>query len=327
MPQKLLYGAQVGAVCQQIGRERVPQIVRRGRRRYLGSVAVFFEDIFYAVFREFAEVTVDEQIVVVGAQFFAYGQPFAQIVQSLGAGQVQQPFLAAFAVYQYYARAHIEIVQSYGCGFADTYASRRDQIQKSKIAGYLESSEFACGAGFQPVQIREEFAHIVQGNGLGQGALEFDLHVQIVHGIIFSVMLVDVCEVLRQRSCVPLDCRGFVPRLVEHGQVLAQPQSGIVFESREISEIGTVRFYGLVAQVFLNSAVQYEFRYFFFISKHFYPLFQDFLDYNTVTYFYGHSSKSGISKRIFITYACHVPKNGHKMSYNVLENQQKRGLL
>lgn len=47
----------------------------------------------------------------------------------------------------------------------------------------------------------------------------------------------------------------------------------------------------------------------------------------TVTYFYGHSSKSGISKRIFITYACHVPKNGHKMSYNVLENQQKRGLL
>lgn len=54
MPQKLLYGAQVGAVCQQIGRERVPQIVRRGRRRYLGSVAVFFEDIFYAVF-EFAD--------------------------------------------------------------------------------------------------------------------------------------------------------------------------------------------------------------------------------------------------------------------------------
>lgn len=44
----------------------------------------------------------------------------------------------------------------------------------------------------------------------------------------------------------------------------------------------------------------------------------------TVTYFYGHSSKSGISKRIFITYACHVPKNGHNMSYNVLENQQKR---
>ena len=45
---------------------------------------------------------------------------------------------------------------------------------------------------------------------------------------------------------------------------------------------------------------------------------------DTVTYFYGHSSKSGISKRIFITYACHVPKNGHNMSYNVLENQQKR---
>ena len=48
---------------------------------------------------------------------------------------------------------------------------------------------------------------------------------------------------------------------------------------------------------------------------------------DTVTYFYGHSSKSGISKRIFITYACHVPKNGHKMSYNVLENKRKRGLL
>ena len=48
---------------------------------------------------------------------------------------------------------------------------------------------------------------------------------------------------------------------------------------------------------------------------------------STVTCFYGHSSKSGISKRIFITYACHVPKSVHKMSYNVLENQRKRGLL
>ena len=105
MPQKLLYGAQVGAVCQQIGRERVPQIVRRGRSRSLGSVAVFFEDIFYAGFREFAEVTVDEQIVVVAAPVFASGQPFAQIVQSFGAGQVQQSLVAAFAEYQYHARA------------------------------------------------------------------------------------------------------------------------------------------------------------------------------------------------------------------------------
>ena len=43
----------------------------------------------------------------------------------------------------------------------------------------------------------------------------------------------------------------------------------------------------------------------------------------TVTCFYGHSSKSGISKRIFITYTCHVPKSVHKMSYNVLENQKR----
>ena len=48
---------------------------------------------------------------------------------------------------------------------------------------------------------------------------------------------------------------------------------------------------------------------------------------DTITYFYGHSSKSGISKRIFITYAYRVPKSVHKMSYNVLENQRKRGLL
>ncbi len=168
MTEQFLHDAHVGTAVEQVGRERVPQRVRRDRRRDPGPLGRILQHLPGTLPGQAPAAGIEEDPRRAPA---APGQvrpaPHQVGVERADRGTTDghQPLLAALAAQQHRARLGVDVIDVESHGLRDSRPGRVQQLQQRPVAECQRTVGFAvpaCGL--------EQREHLVESETLGQPA-------------------------------------------------------------------------------------------------------------------------------------------------------------